>query len=105
MDIFFGHPYKLNYGGRESYGTICGALTTLLCLVCLLAFFALHIKFIVFRYYQLGQSETGLQDSVISAVTTFDNNLLNQGYELNSNLFTVSIAVNEVKEYESAFLG
>ena len=76
MDFFYGYPLKLNYDGRDSYGTACGAVATLSVLVCLLAFFALQIKLIVFRYYLLGKSETGLQDSVISTVTTFDSEVL-----------------------------
>ena len=73
MDLFYGHPLKLNYDGRESYGTACGAVATLFVFAFLLAFFALQIKLIIFRYYLLGKSETGLQDSVISTVTTFDS--------------------------------
>ena len=89
---------RLNYEGRDTYGTPCGAVATLLILVFLLAFFALQVKLIVFRYYRLGQSETGLQDSAISTVTTFDSELLGAGYDLGTqgeaDYFTVSIGLN-----------
>ena len=89
---------KLNYDGRDSYGTACGAVATLVVFVCLLAFFVLQVKLIVCRYYLLGKSETGLQDSSVSTVTTFDNELLSAGYDLGTqeetDYFTVSIGLN-----------
>ena len=71
-DFFFGHPMRINYNGRDNYGTICGALMSLVVILFLLAFVALSIKLIFFRYLGISKSATGLQDSVISTVTTYD---------------------------------
>ena len=29
-DLFFGHPMRMNFGGRDRYGTTCGALMTII---------------------------------------------------------------------------
>lgn len=111
MDLFFGHPLKLNYAGSESYGTCCGAVASLTIVTCILAFFTLQVKLVIFRYYQLGSSLTGLQDSSISTVTTYDAALLAEGYELgvedSSTIspFSVTIGLKQVEEFDYSFLG
>lgn len=67
-DLFFGHPLRVNYAGQENYGTVCGAIMTFLILIIMLAFVVLSFKLIIFRYYGISLSSTGLQDSVISTV-------------------------------------
>ena len=92
-DCFFGHSIKLNYAGSQSYGTACGALVSILIVISMLAFVAIHIKLIFFRYIQTKPEGMGLMDGAISTVTTYDPDILLDGYELGDELFQISIGV------------
>ena len=82
FDLFFGHPISVNYNGQETYKTTCGACTTLLIFLCLLAFVTLQAKVLFVRFYEVRPIGSGLQDSILSTVTTYDSALSQEGYVL-----------------------
>ena len=47
---------------------------------------------------------TGLQDSVITAVSTYDAELLREGYELGDDMFHLMISVEQISDFDYSIL-
>lgn len=86
LDLFFGHPVQINYSGEATYKTYCGALSSLLIIVCLVAFTALQAKLFYGRYFEMKPVGASLRDTQqVSTVTTYDTDLLREGYQLDTS--------------------
>ena len=70
-DFFYGHQININFAGRDNYGTNCGAIVSIILILCLSVFVLSEIKQLIFGYVGLERNKF-LQETPITTVTTLD---------------------------------